>query len=1025
MESILSGLNSAQLAAVTSEADVLQILAPPGSGKTRTLTARVAYLLHHRKYQPWNVIVATFTVKAAREMSERIGQMIGGRLQDSLILGTFHSIARRYLVRYGQLIDIKPGFGIADSSDSLTIAKRIIKRHKLNIDPKVACNRISHHKARGISLDEYLATHTKKSVDVQEFGTVFEEYETALRRSNTLDFNDLLLRCRDLLRDHPQCVSNVEAVLIDEFQDTNVTQFELLTLLAAQRKRISTVGDTDQSIYAFRCADIKNLQRMRDNYPDSLTIHLEENYRSSGAILLSALAVIQQDESRPNKTLLPTHCVGSPPVLRKVPSSAIEATWIVQEITRMVAQLGGLVSFKDTALLIRSASLSRPIETALTKAGIPYRICGGRRFFERAEIKILLDYLTVIGLPDNSEALARTINVPPRKIGETTVNSLLREAEARKISLWRLIQGIVQGHISPEKKLSKAAEQGLGTLFSLITKAKERLRPESSDTSLVGLIKYLLSKLAFSAHLQRAYPEDVDTRQANVDEFIAQALEISAPASEDSFLSEDLPLVDGLDQSQLSEGEETLSKFLSTVLLSSEIKSESEDVDSDNKVTISTIHAAKGLEWPVVFVPGAYEGSIPHSRAEDSDEERRLLYVAMTRAQALLYLCYPMRNSLKEETTLSPFLSCKSLKGHLMESGPSFNFDLKDSISRILDRPMPSQADIEQRSMSLPSLEDDVWPVDGSFPPTQNTDRVASELDYSARGHHNRLQNPSGANMSSTLGTNTTSFSTRSRGLHTSLSSGAPNSLNTGFVTVGSHLGQIEAQTKQSSSSSAPKTKKGAERGDQSLGRSRTKAPLNAPSVPGVSLRRDGIKRTQSNSSQTTLVDHLFNKQAVPKNVLGVVNPNTVTSQNLERLTPSTPAGVNHNKASDERSKRLKPRSIPLDLGTHAVRASPIYKRRKLETAEHRNLFSQPQTIQSCDYTGSTVGSGERVSHSTSDTSALQAPPTVAITAPTLLSAPNPASSNTGRIPQKTLGIRRSMNGWSSRGHKPLTQLQP
>ncbi|KAI9797064.1 MAG: hypothetical protein M1833_005669 [Piccolia ochrophora] len=234
----LNGLNSAQREAVTCPSDVLQILAPPGSGKTTTLTSRVAYLLIHNDYEPRNVIVATFTVKAAREMKARLGDLIGQDREAKLVLGTFHSIARRFLVRHGHLIGIHKSFGIADTSDSLAIIKRINKRRKLNIDPGRARSRISSNKSRGISLEKFQSSG-KKTLEAQEILTAYEEYEMTLRRSNLLDYDDLLLRCTDLLRQHPSCVSTIEAVLVDEFQDTNLVQFELTTLLAAHKRRVT------------------------------------------------------------------------------------------------------------------------------------------------------------------------------------------------------------------------------------------------------------------------------------------------------------------------------------------------------------------------------------------------------------------------------------------------------------------------------------------------------------------------------------------------------------------------------------------------------------------------------------------------------------------------------------------------------------------------------------------------------------------------------------------------------------------
>jgi DNA helicase-2/ATP-dependent DNA helicase PcrA len=372
-DGILTNLNPSQHAAVSSWADTLAILAGPGSGKTHTLTTRAAWLLA-QGLKPWNVILATFTVKAAREMKERIGRLLGTGEESKLILGTFHSIARRYLIRYGHLIDLNKDFGIADSSDSLAIIKRIVKRNRFMIDPKVARQRISGWKARGENPEG--SEGKKKSVEIQEFEICYAEYHAALARSNLLDYDDLLLRCVDLLRKYPSCVSNVEAVLIDEFQDTNIVQFDLMRLFAAQRKRITIVGDPDQSIYGFRAAETKNYGRMLRQYPDTVTIALEENYRSSAAILFAALNVIEQDSSRVAKSLSATHCVGTQPVLRRLGNAHKEAEWLVSEIQRCMGLSGDLLDLNDFAILLRSTALSRLIESELGKAGIAYRMIG-------------------------------------------------------------------------------------------------------------------------------------------------------------------------------------------------------------------------------------------------------------------------------------------------------------------------------------------------------------------------------------------------------------------------------------------------------------------------------------------------------------------------------------------------------------------------------------------------------------------------------------------------------------------------
>ena len=653
MDRFLDGLNTAQHAAVVSPSPVLQILAPPGSGKTKTLTSRIAFLLSHCGYKPWNILCLTFTIKSAREMKERVAKLIGNGLEAKLILGTFHSICRRYLVSYGHLIGLRKGFGIADTSDSSSIIKRIIKRQRLNIDPKRVQSRISSTKSKGVRPSD-LQQQVPKSgnLDQQEFYIVFEAYENQLENSNMLDYDDLLLKCVDLLRQHPECVSNIEVVMIDEFQDTNIVQFELMSLFATRQNRITTVGDPDQSIYGWRSAEIKNLVRMKTNYPDTLTVHLEDNYRSSGAIVLAAAEVIEQDNSRPPRPILPTHCLGSVPVLRRLPSAEIEAKWIVSEIVRIKGMTGQLLTYADFAILLRSAFLSRQIESAMGNAGIPYKMVGGQKFFDRVEIRILVDYLRAVGQPDNNDALARIINVPSRNIGLTTVKTLLEEAEVKNFTLWALIRDAAQGLTKPKSKISKQADRSMGLFVKIIFMLRNKLLDPVNPYSPEDLLKLIIKKLDFRQYLERNYENDYEARWSNVEELLVQASEYSLSSNDQSCeeIDEDLlPKIDGLDQILGNPAEEMLSKFLANVALATELqrdeKTDNGEIVPQTQVTISTIHAAKGLEWPVVYIPSAYEGCIPHSRAEDTDEERRLLYVAMTRAQALLYISCPVRNS--------------------------------------------------------------------------------------------------------------------------------------------------------------------------------------------------------------------------------------------------------------------------------------------------------------------------------------------------------------------------------------------
>ena len=719
MDPILHGLNAAQLTAVTSPSDVLQVLAPPGSGKTKTLTSRVAYLLQNHHYKPWNVICLTFTIKSSKEMKERIAKLIDNGIGSKIILGTFHSVCRRYLVSYGHKLGIPKDFGIADSSDSIAIIRRIIKRLGVSIDPKKAQSRISSSKSRGITCAEVSHENAKKrNVEQHDFSLVFEAYQSQLTKSNLLDYDDLLLRTVDLLGRYPDCVSNVEAVLIDEFQDTNLVQFDLMRLFAAKNKRVTTVGDPDQSIYGWRSAEIGNLKRMQKEFHDILVIHLEENYRSSAAILLAAQEVIEQDESRPSKHLMPTHCPGTKPVLRRLPSAEIEASWIVSEILRVVGLTGGLLTFDDFAILLRSAALSRQIEAAMGRAGIAYRMVGGQKFFDRTEVKILLDYLRVISQPHNNDAVARIVNIPARGVGATTAKGLLEEAEARNTSFWSLIREYVLGRITLKTKISKAAEQGLGSFITIILTSQRKLKDLGNLQSPEHILRLVIKKLGFKSYVERHHAEDYEARWANVEELAAQAAGYAIISGNDVDQDENdrLPRIEGLEQQLGNAAEEALSKFLANVALATELQREEDNVEGEQPnslVTISTMHASKGLEWPVVFVPSAYEGCIPHSRAEDTDEERRLLYVAMTRAQALLYLSCPTRSSQREETTLSPFLSTKKVGRLLSNKAPSINASTINDICRILRRDHPTDVQVFEASKNLQSYEDNLWPLSG------------------------------------------------------------------------------------------------------------------------------------------------------------------------------------------------------------------------------------------------------------------------------------------------------------------------
>ncbi|KAN0078533.1 P-loop containing nucleoside triphosphate hydrolase protein [Elaphomyces granulatus] len=985
MDSILDGLNSAQRTAVTSPASILQVLAPPGSGKTKTLTARVAYLLSHHDYRPQDVICCTFTIKASREMRERISKLIGNQLESKLILGTFHSICRRYLLAYGHLIGLKKGFGIADSNDSLAVIKRIIKRLRLGIQANTARFRISSQKAQGIPCEELMVKRSKSS-EQEEFVRVYQAYETALSNSNLLDYDDLLLRCADLLQKHPQCVSNVQAVLVDEFQDTNRIQFDLMNLFAARNRRITIVGDPDQSIYGFRSAEIKNLTRMQKLYRDTSVVILENNYRSSSSILSSAEDVIEQDTSRPTKKLHPTHGVGTLPVLRKLPTAAAEAQWLTLEIKRCIALTGNLLKYSDFAVLLRSASLSRQIESEMGKEGIPYRMVGGFRFFDRVEIKILLDYLRAASHPEDSDTIIRVINVPPRKIGEETVKLLTTGAEEAKMSLWVFVKDVAQGRRSTKKGLSKAAERGLGNFLGLVEASKQKLLECRDDTAPRRLLEFIIRRLSFREFLKTAYPLDEENRWANIEELLAQAGDASNPAASPGG-DDHLPRIDGLEQQQGHPGHEALTRFLANIALSTEITS---DDSSKEKVTISTIHAAKGLEWPVVFVPAVYDGIIPHSRAEDADEERRLLYVAMTRAQALLYLSFPRRDSKNgDDTAQSSFLPPNIVDNRFRATGPKFHEKAVYGIADILRRPRPAIEEMLKGMSGLPSVEDDRWTADGeehpgAVPKWDSSRALPPTYEYSwaKRRRVDQEDRPKSC----------TYLASASYTMNNQASFSISNTLSVGFSTARQHMATQESTTSDRASkeevNGVPNKMTATSHIDSGL----TQGTIS------TFFGQIGAKRTASKSPS------LVNRQPVKESQDDEYAQINRFQASRDILQPTVPENLSDHRIQPQRWLPSRPTadpSKPLEYTWLSALPKP--------EANPPSIASQQKGGNSFENTEiRTEAENDEIKRSQGGLDCIQS-------AATYHPATMQARPTTGR---KTLGIRRGMSGWADRMSK-------
>ncbi|KAK9456592.1 P-loop containing nucleoside triphosphate hydrolase protein [Dipodascopsis uninucleata] len=703
---ITFNLNKAQCEAVKYPIDSqLQILAGPGTGKTKTLVARALFYLAEG-VRPENMIITTFTTKAANEMRERISSFLqSDSVANSLILGTFHSISRRYLLKYGYLISLPRNFQIADDNDSVDIVRSIIRSLKKENDKGRAIRvrkDISYLKSHGIESADYDELPNKEP----ELAEIFTMYQAHLDSSAMLDFDDLLLKCAHLLKNHPHVIKNVEAVLVDEFQDTNVVQYQLMKLFASAKSNITVVGDPDQSIYRFRAANIHNLKNMLHDYPDTATIHLEHNYRSSAEIVQASLSIIEQDDLRIKKSLMANDSLEQKPSLVKLLDDESEATWIAREIERIIKLGCGLIRPCDIAVLVRSARLTRPIEAKLAASGIDYRMIGGLRFYEREEIKLMMSYLSVVQSRKNSPAVRKTLNNPKRGIGEKFLETVTKYSEVNNISLWNALLDVRDGKIKVHKRYIKS----LSDYISIITKAEELLK----EHGLPDMFNYILEALDYKEVLKRERPETWMFKWENVQELYSQIVHFSTHPSIGNQLPDVSDLQDNSDTRNLSsQGDyfDSLTEFLATVNLSP-TEEQASSKDPDMLAVISTIHSAKGLEWPVVFVPGVYDGSIPHKRSVDNseeiDEERRLLYVAMTRAKGLLYLTMPTipgagfigtfgDSSMKDirELKRSRFIDKASLQCFQAKE-PRFQYEDIRSLAGLLQRQCPPKSDISE-----------------------------------------------------------------------------------------------------------------------------------------------------------------------------------------------------------------------------------------------------------------------------------------------------------------------------------------
>ena len=603
----LTQLNPEQRrAAETLEGPVL-ILAGAGSGKTRALTYRVANLIDHG-VPAWSILALTFTNKAAREMKSRVQHLIGEDKAEEAWISTFHSTCARILRRDIEKIGYSRSFTIFDDDDQQRVLKDILKQQ--NIDEKFIPVRevrakISDAKNRMLTPDEWFekSFRDRRNSMIHDIMT---EYEKRMKALNALDFDDLLLKTLVLLADHPPVLEvyrrRFRYVLVDEYQDTNRTQYELIRLLTAESRNLCVVGDDDQSIYGWRGADIRNILEFENDYPDAAVIKLEQNYRSTGNILDAANQVIAHNEGRKDKTLWTEQGEGDKITVYCAQDERDEAAWIVQKMLELKKNGSAL---SDMALLYRTNAQSRIPEEVLLQAGIPYRVFGGQKFYERKEIKDIIAYLRVIVNPADDISLARIINVPKRAIGDTTVQALTEHAASQGIPLYAALAAV------PEE-LNSRARNNVTEFFRMMT----LLSAMKEGMDLEEFVDELIRTTGLEEQYRKEDTDEAMSRIENIQEFRGSVREF-AQTTEDATLEgylENVALVTDLDRAE----------------------------DRSGYTTLMTLHSAKGLEFDNVFIPGLEEGIFPSSRSLEEDnrleEERRLMYVGITRARKRLYL---------------------------------------------------------------------------------------------------------------------------------------------------------------------------------------------------------------------------------------------------------------------------------------------------------------------------------------------------------------------------------------------------
>jgi DNA helicase-2/ATP-dependent DNA helicase PcrA len=627
---ILAMLNPTQREAVEAIEGPVLILAGPGSGKTRVITHRVAYLVRLCGVSPHHIMAVTFTNKAAREMKERLEQLLGQAIE-ALTLGTFHAICARILRLEGKAIGLGSSFVIYDEDDQLRLLKQVLE--ELNLEPKQYAPRalrsaIGAAKSRLISPEDYAKRVSSYFEEIVH--RVYQRYQQLLSQSQAVDFDDLLMKMVQLFQSHPKILTRYQSkyihILVDEFQDTNIAQYELMKQLAGKYRNLCVVGDPDQSIYSWRFADLRNILSFERDYPEAKVVLLEQNYRSTKTILEVASDVISTNVLRKPKKLWTENENGASVTIVESYNAEEEAQSVLNEIEKLAGE--EQISLKDCAVMYRVNAQSRVLEETFLRYGVPYKLVGGIRFYQRQEIKDIIAYLRVMNNRRDDISLTRIINVPGRGIGQKTISTLQSWARAHDVSLFETLQEMSHNANASESKQSLPSRtiQALAGFDALMTK----FIADSHEVSLCGLVDEILEDTGYRTYILDK--DDGEERWENI-------MELRNVAAE----------YDELD----TEG--ALTAFLEKVSLVSDIDELDEKADA---VTLITLHQAKGLEFPAVFIVGLEEGILPHRKSfddpEQMEEERRLCYVGITRAKKRLYLLRSYRRSLFGGSTANP-----------------------------------------------------------------------------------------------------------------------------------------------------------------------------------------------------------------------------------------------------------------------------------------------------------------------------------------------------------------------------------